>query len=61
MFKKYLEVNGQIIGFNVDPDFNYCLDGLLILDIYNIPSDFVRVLSKDKVYENTGISSISRT
>jgi putative hemolysin len=44
---KYLEVNGQIIGFNVDPDFNHCLDGLIILDIYKFPSSFVKALSKE--------------
>jgi len=47
LLKKYLEINARIIGFNVDPDFNNCLDGLMILDVYNIPDDFVRALSKD--------------
>jgi putative hemolysin len=47
LLKKYLEINARIIGFNVDPDFNNCLDGLMILDVYNIPHDFVRALSKD--------------
>jgi len=47
LLKKYLEINGRIIGFNIDPDFNYCLDGLLILDINNVPQDFIKGLSKE--------------
>jgi putative hemolysin len=47
LLKKYLEINARIIGFNVDPDFNNCLDGLVFLDVCNIPAEFVRALSKD--------------
>ncbi len=47
LLKKYLELNGKIIGFNIDPKFNYCLDGLLILDIYNAPQEFIKGLSKE--------------
>lgn len=61
ILKKYLEVNGQIIGFNVDPDFNRCLDGLIILDIYKFPSSFVKALSKevtdDSVITRFGVNS----
>jgi putative hemolysin len=46
LLKKYLEINGRIIGFNIDPEFNYCLDGLLILDLYNIPGEFIQGLSR---------------
>jgi putative hemolysin len=46
LLKKYLEINGRIIGFNIDPKFNYCLDGLLILDLYNIPREFIQGLSR---------------
>ncbi|TNF40907.1 MAG: lysophospholipid acyltransferase family protein [Bacteroidetes bacterium] len=48
LLKKYLEVNARIIGFNVDPDFNNCLDGLIMLDVYNLPAGFVSALSKDQ-------------
>jgi putative hemolysin len=47
LLKKYLEVNARIIGFNVDPDFNNCLDGLIMLDVYKLPSEFVKALSKE--------------
>ena len=52
LLKKYLEVNAKIIGFNVDPDFNNCLDGLIMLDVYKFPVDFVRALSKDMSEED---------
>jgi len=51
LLKKYLEMNGRIIGFNVDPDFNNCLDGLIMLDIYNFPAEFVKALSRDQSEE----------
>ncbi len=36
LLKKYLKQNAKIIGFNVDPAFNNCLDGLMILDFSSI-------------------------
>jgi putative hemolysin len=47
LLKKYLEVKARIIGFNVDPDFNNCLDGLIMLDVYNVPPEFLKAFSKD--------------
>ncbi len=47
LLRKYLEINGRIIGFNIDPKFNDCLDGLLILDLYNVPPDYLKGLSKE--------------
>ncbi len=47
LMKKYLELNGKIVCFNVDPKFNDALDGLLILDLYNIPEDAIKMLSKE--------------
>jgi|WetSurMetagenome_2_1015567.scaffolds.fasta_scaffold06104_1 putative hemolysin len=47
LLKKYLEINGKIIGFNIDPKFNDCLDGLIILDVYNTPPGFVQGLSRE--------------
>jgi hypothetical protein len=41
LLKKYLKQNAKIIGFNVDPDFNNALDGLMILDLFNLPLDTV--------------------
>lgn len=47
LLRKYLEINGRIIGFNVDPKFNDCLDGLLIMDLYKAPPDYYKSLSKE--------------
>lgn len=47
LLKKYIKLNGKIIGFNVDPKFNYALDGLLILDLFQVPIDTITSLSKE--------------
>lgn len=45
LFKKYLQQNAQIIGFNRDPKFNDALDGLMMLDVSHIPAKTLRSLS----------------
>lgn len=47
LLKKYIKLNGQIIGFNVDPKFNNALDGLLILDLFKVPIETITSLSKE--------------
>ncbi|MFC2090522.1 lysophospholipid acyltransferase family protein [Bacteroidota bacterium] len=47
LLKRYLKLNGKIIGFNVDPKFNNALDGLLLLDLFDVPMDTIASLSKD--------------
>ena len=47
LLKKYIELNGKIICFNIDPKFNDALDGLLVLDLHNVPEDTIRMLSKE--------------
>jgi len=47
LFKKYLSVNAEIIGFNIDPLFNNCLDALTILDLFEVPYDTIEGLSKE--------------
>ena len=37
LLKKYIRQNAKIIGFNIDPDFNHCLDGLILLDLHLLP------------------------
>jgi len=32
LLKHYLRMSGQIISFNIDPDFGQCLDGLIVVD-----------------------------
>lgn len=47
LLKKYIKLNGKIISFNVDPKFNDALDGLLILDLFNVPIDTITSLAKE--------------
>jgi putative hemolysin len=47
LLKKYLGLNGKIVAFNLDPNFNDALDGLLVLDIMNIPLPILTTLSKE--------------
>jgi putative hemolysin len=47
LFKKYIKLNGKLLGFNVDPKFNYCVDGLIILDIFDVPLNTLESLSKE--------------
>ena len=47
LVKKYMKVNARIITFNVDPLFNYSLDGLIILRIKEYPRAEIVSMSKD--------------
>ncbi len=47
LFKKYIQLNARLLGFNVDPKFNNCVDGLMILDIFDIPLNTLKSLSKE--------------
>ena len=47
LLKKYLKQNGRIVGFNIDPKFNNSLDGLLILDLFDVPPATITALSRE--------------
>jgi putative hemolysin len=47
LLKKYLKQNGRIVGFNIDPKFNNALDGLLVLDLFDVPPGTIAALSKE--------------
>ena len=47
LLKKYIKLNAKIIGFNVDPKFNNCLDGLIALDTFDIPVNTIESFSKE--------------
>ena len=60
LLKKYLKLGARILAFNVDPDFNYCVDGLIMVDTLEIPKSEIDAVSKeieDKVelYKRFGI------
>ncbi len=47
LLKRYIKMNAKIIDFNVDPDFNYSLDGLIMLNLSEIPRLEIELLSKE--------------
>ncbi len=48
LFRQYLRQNARFIAFNVDPNFSNCLDGLMILDIAQLPASTIEVLQQEK-------------
>jgi putative hemolysin len=49
LLKKYLQQNARIIAFNCDPKFNNALDGLMYLDMQNLPADTIETLQREMV------------
>ena len=47
LLRKYLGLNAKIIAFNIDPKFNNCVDGMILLDIFDIPKSIIELLSKE--------------
>lgn len=64
LLKKYIKLNAKIIGFNIDPKFNDALDGLILLDLFNVPVETIKSLSKEledknilkRFYENETVA-----
>lgn len=42
LLKKYIKQNAKLLAFNVDPNFNNCVDGLMYIKIADIPSDTMK-------------------
>lgn len=36
LLRQYLKLNGQLLGFNVDPDFGNVVDGLMLIDLCKV-------------------------
>lgn len=47
LLKKYLQQNARILAFNSDPRFNHALDGLMLLDLRDLPDDTVETLKRE--------------
>ena len=61
LVKKYLKINCKIVTYNVDPDFNYCVDGLVLLDLKEVSRSEIEALTKgeagrEKVLERFGFT-----
>ncbi len=48
LLRKYILLGGKIASFNIDPEFNNCLDCLLILDLEDVPGKIIQLLSKEQ-------------
>ncbi|HMX41377.1 MAG TPA: lysophospholipid acyltransferase family protein, partial [Saprospiraceae bacterium] len=44
LFRQYLKQNAKFLAFNVDPLFSDCLDGLMLLDIAQLPASTIEAL-----------------
>ena len=47
LMKQYIRQNARFLGFNLDPNFNNALDGLMILDITEVPATTIEMLQRD--------------
>lgn len=47
LVKKYIKQNAKLLAFNVDPAFNDCLDGLILLNLNDVPEDMIENLKKE--------------
>ncbi len=47
LLKKYVKQNAKIVAFNVDPKFNNALDGLMVLDVLQLPTETIQPLFEE--------------
>lgn len=47
LMKQYIRQNARFLGFNLDPHFNDALDGLMILDIADVPANTIDLLKRE--------------
>ena len=47
LFKKYLKQNAKVLGFNRDPKFSNAIDGLILLDLFDVPTETIHNLLKE--------------
>lgn len=49
LLKQYLKLGGKLLGFNVDPAFNYVLDGLILVDLLETDQRIMRRYMGDEM------------
>ncbi len=42
LLERYLELGGQVLALNVDPDFGHCVDALIVVDVPHAPETILR-------------------
>jgi putative hemolysin len=52
MIKQYLKLGGKILSFNVDPDFNYSLDGLIFVNLPETDEETLKWYMSPDGYES---------
>lgn len=45
LLKQYTKLNAKFISFNIDPNFSDALDGLMILDLKELPENILELLT----------------
>ncbi|NLS12350.1 lysophospholipid acyltransferase family protein [Vibrio sp. SM6] len=51
LLRQYLGLNGKLVCFNVDPAFNHALDGLIVVDLRNVPTKTLgRYMGSEEAY-----------
>ncbi len=46
LLKQYSRQNAKFISFNIDPNFSNALDGLMLLDLKNVPKETLALLNE---------------
>jgi len=46
LLKQYTKLNAKFISFNIDPNFSDALDGLMLLDLKNLPKEIIQLLNE---------------
>ena len=46
LLKQYTRLNAKFISFNIDPNFSDALDGLMVLDLQNLPLETLQLLNE---------------
>ncbi len=50
LLRQYLKLNGQLLGFNVDPEFGNVVDGLMLIDICKVdPRTLGKYMGKENM------------
>lgn len=52
LLRQYVKMGGKILAFNVDPAFNYCVDGLIAVNVPNVDPKVLKRYMGTEGYEN---------
>lgn len=50
LLRQYLRLGGRLLGFNIDPAFGYCLDGLILVDLTETdPAMLLKYMGRERM------------